>query len=146
MKLHRFLRNDQGAAVIELAISYMLGLTMLLGILEFCMTVYTFAAVSEATRDGLHYATLHGSNSSSCAGPTSGCDSTAAAVTADITTFLAKFSTQATSPTITIAYPESSSAPPSFVTITTTYTYRPLLGLPGFTHTFHTTAHGRILY
>ena len=146
MRLHCLINEDHGAAIIEMAISYMLGLTMLLGILEFCMMAYTFAAASEATRDGLHFALIHGSNSASCSGPTSGCDSTAAAVSADITTFLAKFSTQATSPIIAISYPDSSSAPPSLVTITTTYTYRPLLGVPGFTRTFHTTAQGRILY
>ena len=144
--MRNLIRNDSGAATIELAISYMLGFTMLLGILEFCMMAYTFAAAAEATRDGLHYAVIHGSSSTSCSGPTTGCDPSATAVTADVTTFLAKFSSQATSPTVTVTYSDASSSPSSLINITTTYTYRPLFGLPGFTRTFHTTAGGRILY
>lgn len=54
----------QGQAAVETAISIVLFLTVLLGIIEFARAMYSFDQVSEAAKLGVRYAIVHGSQSS----------------------------------------------------------------------------------
>ncbi len=143
-----FFADSSGSVLIETSIAYMLGMAMVLGIIELATMCYTFGVVSEAARAGVHYASIHGADSSNCSGPTTGCgDPTGANVVTQVTAFTATFTSSATPITVTVAYPDASgSAAPSRVQVAVTYTYRPLFGISALGHVFHVAEQGRISY
>lgn len=53
-------RSEQGATVVEMALSVMILLTVLFGLIEICMALYTYHYVSDAAREGTRYAIVHG--------------------------------------------------------------------------------------
>jgi len=143
------LRKDEGGAVmLETAASFMLVITLVLGIIEFSMMIYTYGVMSEAARHGVRYATLHGTDSSTCSGPSTGCtDPTAANVVNDVNTFAGSFLPTMSGATVQVSYPDAGgSTVPSRVTVSITYTYQPLFHFPGLSLAFHPSAQGRILY
>src|ERR1700756_5356855 len=74
--------EQEGTILLEFSISVWMLLLVVFLIFEFCMTVYTYSVLSDAAREGVRYAVVHGTDSASCSGPSSGCDSTGSAVTA----------------------------------------------------------------
>lgn len=54
------LRSDAGSTLVETAISISLLLTLLIGIIEGCLMVYTYHFISNAAREGTRYAIVHG--------------------------------------------------------------------------------------
>lgn len=142
------LRKDEGgAASVEIAASFMMLITLVLAVIEVSMMIYTYGVMAEAARHGVRYATVHGADSATCSGPTSGCtDQTGTNVVSDVTTFAGSFVKTMSGATVQVSYPDSAATPSSRVTVTITYTYQPLFNFPGFSRTFHPTAQGRILY
>lgn len=140
-------RSDSGSVAIETALVFMLIITLMIGIIECCVMMYTFSVVAEAARHGVRYATIHGSMSSSCSGPSTGCaDSTGANVVSDVTTFANQFVKNVTGLTVQVSYPDAGgSTAPSRVTVGVTYTYVPMF-ISGMRHSFHVSSQGRILY
>jgi Flp pilus assembly protein TadG len=57
--------GEQGSAMVEMAMSMILLLTILFGILELCLALYSYHFVSEAAREGTRYAIVRGSTSAS---------------------------------------------------------------------------------
>jgi Flp pilus assembly protein TadG len=53
--------GEQGAAVVEMALSMIVLLTLIFGLIEICLALYTFHYVSDAAREGSRYAIVHGS-------------------------------------------------------------------------------------
>ena len=139
--------GECGSALIETSLAYMLGMAMVLGIIEFAMMCYTFGVVSEAARTGVRYAVMHGSDSSVCSGPTTGCtDFTGANVVARVDAFAATFAKNRSAMAVTVTYPDSASTPPSRVVVSIAYTYVPLFTISSTGHVFHVTEQGRIVY
>src|ERR1039458_10515869 len=58
-------RSDEGATLVEFALSCSILCMMLFGIVEVSLAVYTYDFVSEAARDGARYAIVRGAK---CAG------------------------------------------------------------------------------
>jgi Flp pilus assembly protein TadG len=89
-------------------------------IFEFCMAIYTYSVLGNAAREGVRYAIVHGTDNSSCSGPSSGCaDSGGNNVTAVVNSVL-----------VTISYP-----------------YVSYLALPGFNSPqMQIKAEGRIVF
>jgi Flp pilus assembly protein TadG len=58
-------RNEHGSALVEMAVATVVLLTLLFGILEISLALYTYHFVSEAAREGTRYAIVRGS---SCGG------------------------------------------------------------------------------
>ncbi len=54
-------RGDEGAVVMETALSTIILLTLCFGLMEICLALYSFHYVSEAAREGTRYAMVHGS-------------------------------------------------------------------------------------
>ncbi len=68
--------------LIEFALSVWTLFLLTFLIFEFCMTIYTYSVLNNAAREGVRYAIAHGTDSSTCSGPSTGCsDSTGASVT-----------------------------------------------------------------
>lgn len=143
-----FGEDDGGSVLIETAITYMMVMTCVLGIIECCLMTYTYSVYSDAARHGVRYATFHGTDSSNCSGPSTGCaDATGANVVSDVTTYSSNYAAYVSGMNVQVNYPDAAgSAPPSRVLVTITYTYKPLFHFPGANHTFVVSSEARILY
>jgi Flp pilus assembly protein TadG len=148
MRRSHMLMDDRGSVLIETSIAYMLGMTMVLGIIELATMCYTFGVISESARAGVRYAIVHGSDSTTCSGPTSGCgDPTGANVVTRVTAFAGTFAKNAATMQVSVGYPDSGgAAAPSRVIVRITYTYRPLFTVSGTNHVFEISEQGRIVY
>lgn len=144
----RDFRSESGAVALETALSFMLVMTLVLGIIEFSVMMYTYSILGDAARHGVRYATIHGAASSNCSGPSTGCgDTTAANVVSDVKTYAAKFTHNVSGMTVQVTYPDAGgSTTPSRVKVAITYTYVPLFHVIGTGAAFHVSSQGRILY
>ena len=141
------LREQRGSALIESAVGLSLLFMMVLGVTEASMMAYTYSVYADAARAGARYATIHGTSSTTCSGPSTGCgDSTAANVSSAVTAYVTGFTTEASDVNVSVSYPDSSSAPPSRVVVTVSYKYKSMFALPVTSQTFSASASGRILY
>lgn len=140
--------SEAGSVAIETALSFMLVMTMILGIIEFSVMMYTYSVLADAARHGVRYASVHGANSPNCSGPSNGCaDSSATNVVNDVTTFANNFAGNVSGMTVQVTYPDAGgSTAPSRVTVGITYTYQPLFHVVGTDLVFHVSSQGRILY
>jgi Flp pilus assembly protein TadG len=143
---HR-LRDDRGAMMIEMALGFMAMMLMLLGIMECCMMGYTYACLEDAAREGVRYACVHGTDSPSCSGPSTGCaDSTAANVIADVQAYAGTFVTNPGTMAVTVTYPDGASTGTSRVQVSITQIYQPVFHLPLANQTLTVSSSGRIMY
>jgi Flp pilus assembly protein TadG len=141
------LHDDAGAAQVEMAFSYGILFLVMAGIIQFCMLVYTYGVYAEAARAGVRYAVQHGTDSSTCSGPSTGCtDSTGTNVVSAVNSYAAHYVSTISGMTVKANYPDSSSAPGSRVIVNVTYTYIPFVTYKGFNQAFQIAAQGRILY
>ncbi len=140
------LRDDTGAVMLEAAFTFMILMTLTLGVVECSMMAYTYAILSDAAREGVHYAAVHGTDSTTCQGPSTGCDSTAANVISDVKTYAQGFSGSLSAMSVAVTYPDGVSTGTSRVTVTITQTYQPVFNIPLTAQTFTASATGRILY
>jgi Flp pilus assembly protein TadG len=65
----RRLKGEQGSGLVEYALIFLLFITMLLGIMDFCRMLYAYHFVSSAAREATRYASVRGStcdDDSSC--------------------------------------------------------------------------------
>jgi hypothetical protein len=143
------LRREDGQSMVESALSLVLTFTLAFLLFESSMLAYTYSVMNNAAREGVRYAIIHGTNSSSCSGPSFGCDSTAAGVTSVVNTYAANsfHNISSTNMAVTVSYPDATkSQPMSLVTVKVDYAFVPYFKFPGLTNTLHTTSYGRILY
>ncbi len=141
------IRGDGGSILIETALGFMLIITMVLGIIECCMMAYTLSILEDAAREGVRYASVHGTDSTSCSGPDVGCaDSTYANVVSDVTSYASAFSGILSGMSVTVTYPDGTSTATSRVLVAITYTYQPHFLFPGPSHVMTVSSEGRIVY
>jgi len=76
-------RSEQGSALVEMALSLVVLLSVVFGIMEMSQALYTYHFISEAARDGTRYAIVRGS---SCPAVLPGCP--AAGTGVDVQTYL----------------------------------------------------------
>jgi len=139
--------SQEGSVAIETTLAFMILMVFVLGIVEFSMMGYTYSVVAEAARQGVRYATLHGTSSARCSGPSTGCtDSSASKVTDSVTTYVVNFAGNVSGTSVNVNYLDGSSAPSSRVLVWVTYTYAPMFKLPGFAQNFQVSSEGRIVY
>jgi Flp pilus assembly protein TadG len=143
-----FAAGEQGSMLIEFSISIWILLLVALLIFEFCMTLYTYSVLGNAAREGIRYAIVHGTDSSSCSGPSTGCtDSNGSNVSAVVNGYASISFHDISGITVTPSWPDATSTPSSRVLITISYPYVPYMTLPGFNSPqMQVTAEGRIVY
>jgi Flp pilus assembly protein TadG len=141
------LRDERGAMLVEMSVSFMIMLLMLLGIMECCMMGYTYACLEDAAREGVRYACVHGTDSPSCSGPSTGCgDLTATNVVNDVKAYAAVFVTNPGTLTVNVTYPDGTSTGTSRVQVSVTLNYQPVFHLPLATQNLTVSSSGRIMY
>ncbi len=142
-----FRSDGRGSLLIETALALMLAFPMVFAVFEICMFSYTQSVLGDAARTGVRYAIVHGTDSSNCSGPSSGCtDSGGTNVKSVVQQNAANSLHDLSAMTVNVSYPDGSSSPPSRVIIAVQYTYVPYLNMPGLAQTMHSTAEGRIVY
>jgi Flp pilus assembly protein TadG len=140
-------RSEEGSLVVETALSLLIVIPMVFWMFEMCMLTYTYSVLGDAARQGVRYAIVHGTDSGSCSGPSSGCaDSSAANVKSVVTTAAAYSFHDLSKMTVQVTYPDLASNPPSRVNVTINYTYVPYIKLPGVANSVQLSAQGRIIY
>ena len=144
----RLVTEEFGSILIEFALSVWTLFLLTFLIFEFCMTIYTYSVLSNAAREGVRYAIVHGTDSGSCSGPSSGCGDTGGNNVKTVVRGYAGVSFHDLSGmTVTPSWPDGTSTPSSRVKVTINYPYVSYLSLPGFNSpTMNVTAEGRIVY
>jgi Flp pilus assembly protein TadG len=140
--------DEEGSMLIEFSLSVWTLFLVTFLIFEFCMTVYTYSVLSNAAREGIRYAIVHGTDSTSCSGPSTGCGDTGGSnVTTVVNGFAAVSFHDLHNMTVTPTWPDGTSTPSSRVVVTISYAYIPYLTLPGFDSPhMQVSAEGRIVY
>jgi len=140
-------RDQDGTMLLEFTLSVWTLLLVSFLLFEFCMMVYTYSTLGDAAREGIRYAVVHGTDSSSCSGPSAGCDSTGSRVTALVNGYAGVSFHDISGMTVTPSWPDGTSTPSSRVVVTITYPYVPYVQLLGFTPpSMRVTAEGRIVF
>jgi hypothetical protein len=140
--------DESGSAAIETALAYTVMTTCILGIIGFALMAYTYSVYQDAARYGVRYAVVHGSDSSTCSGPTTGCgDPTGGKVVDTIRTYARPYAASISGMNIQVSYPDAGGCtPPSRVIVSITYTYTPLFNVLPSGLVFQATSQGRIVY
>lgn len=146
----RALRRSHGQAQVEFVLSFMFIFLLLFGTLELILLVYTYNVLADSAKEGVRYAVVHGTDSATCSGPGGNgvtcSDSSGSNVQAAVNQY-AQYSFHSTSAmTVTVTYPDSSSAPPSRVQVQIAYPYQPFFGFGWPTVTVKAAAAGRIVF
>jgi Flp pilus assembly protein TadG len=141
-------QDQRGSMLLEFSLSVWLLFLVTFLIFEFCMTIYTCSVLGNAAREGVRYAIVHGTDSTSCSGPSSGCaDSSGGNIQAVVNSYASISFHDLTHMTVTPSWPDGVSTPNSRVLVTISYPYVPYLSLPGFSPpTMNVIAEGRIVY
>jgi Flp pilus assembly protein TadG len=143
----RFRRDAHGTVMVETGLALLLAFPVIFSAFELCIFTYTQAILGDAARVGVRYAIIHGTDSTTCSGPSSGCsDQSGANVTTMVQNYAAASLNSLSGITVTPSWPDSSSAPPSRVIVTVTYTYSPFFPNTGLSMAMNATAEGRIVY
>jgi hypothetical protein len=149
MNRSRVLRTDRGTAQIELLLSILSVLFVMFWTWEVVMAVYTYAVLSDAAREGVRYAIVHGSKNSNCSGTvpsgTACPDPSASNVVAIVRDYASYSFHDISSMNISVTYPDTYNASPNRVQVAITYNYIPYTSFP-FHPRLKATAQGRIAH
>ncbi|HEX3103455.1 MAG TPA: TadE family protein [Terriglobales bacterium] len=134
-------RLERGQSAIEFALTIVILVVLLVGMLELTMFVYTYSVLADAAKEGVRYAIVHGANGTPSAGPTgvpqtssswTACSSSDSGTDSVVTAVqrYAALSLHSTSAiNVFVCYPDKSNSPGSAVEVSVNYLYQPLFGL-----------------
>jgi Flp pilus assembly protein TadG len=143
-------RRQRGAALIELAVSVLVLFFVVFWTWELVMAVYTYAVLSDAAKEGVRYAIVHGIDvgTGNCSGP--GCTDASGTNVANVVRDYAQYALHDMSAmTVTVNYPETAvtySQSGGLVTVNVSYTYVPWVKLAWTPPALVTGAQGRIVW
>ncbi len=150
-------REPRGATQIEFVLSILTVIFVIFAIWEAIMAVYTYNVLSDAAKEGVRYAIVHGSRNTNCSGPgtcgvpPSASPSTDPTGSTFVVPVVRKFASASlhdvSGMTVTVTYPDASNAAPSRVQVSVRYNYIPYVGwaMP-LKPLLKTGAEGRIVY
>jgi Flp pilus assembly protein TadG len=72
--IHRFCRAERGETLVEFAISAVITLSLLFGIMDLARALYTYHFISYAAQEGARFAEVHGSGWTSACNSQTGAD------------------------------------------------------------------------
>jgi len=143
--------GDRGAVQLEFILSFLTVMFLIFGMWEMIMVMHTMNVLSDAAKEGVRYAIVHGGGgSTNCSGPSppAGCTSPdpAAANVAAVVRDWAKLSLHDISAiTITVTYPDGQIVSPSRVRVEVAYAFVPYTAL-NIRPTLRAAAEGRIVF
>jgi Flp pilus assembly protein TadG len=146
-------KSQRGAAQIEFALSILIVLFLVFWMWEFVMLVYTYAVLSDAAKEGVRYAIVHGGSNTNCSGPIvtgatcpSGGDTAGNNIKTQVMTYANLSLHDVSAISIQPTWPDTTNNPPNRVKVTITYPYVPYIQLPWTSPTISVSAEGRIVF
>lgn len=145
--LRRGVRGEEGSALLELALSLTVTFLLAFGLFELCMFTYTCIVLNDAAQEGARYAIMHGTDSTTCSGPDTGCTDQVSANVKTVVKNIASASLHDMSTlTVTVTYGDATAKPGHPVLVKAAYTYVPYVNFPGLRRTMTFKSQGRILF
>ncbi|MBI1982811.1 MAG: pilus assembly protein [Acidobacteria bacterium] len=144
------LPKARGAGQVEFILSILTILFLLFAMWEIIMIVYTMNVLSDAAKEGVRYAIVHGGGNINCSGPNPSADCTnpdpAAARVIDVVKDYARFSLHDTTAIgVNVNYPDGLSTSPARVRVEVSYDFVPYTAL-NLRPTLRAAAEGRIVF
>jgi Flp pilus assembly protein TadG len=141
MLLPRKKNSQRGAVQVEFALSLLMTIFVMFWLFEMVMLVYTYTVVSDAAKEGVRYAIVHGANSGN---PSSPADTSA--ISAKVLDYAQLSLHDISAITVTPSYVDGDNKAQDRVSVTVAYPYVPYINLPFTLPTITATAQGRIVY
>lgn len=143
--------GDKGAVQIEFILSFLTIMFLIFGMWELIMVVHTMNVLSDAAKEGVRYAIVHGGGgSTTCSGPSpppecSSPDTTGTRVAAVVRGYATLAMHDISAITINVTYPDGQIIPPSRVRVEVAYQFVPYTAL-NIRPTLRAAAEGRIVF
>lgn len=143
--MKRLHKEERGATLFETSLILLVFLTVLFGVIEVGRLTLTYVTLSNAVREGVRYAIVHGSDrtGSGADGPSGPSDSSQ--VTTVVQTLTTAAGLSNANLTVTVTYPTGNS-PASPVTVTAAYSYIPMVSFLPLTANLGSESEGIICY
>lgn len=136
-------RKQRGASQVEFVVSFLVVVFLVFWMFELIMVMYTYSTLTDAAKEGVRYAIVHGSRNGNGSGPGTS-DPGAANVQGVVTTFANISLHDVSAMTVTVTYPDGDAISPSRVIVNVSYPYVPYITLPWTVPTINASAAGRI--
>ena len=142
--------GEKGAVQVEFALTILTILFVMFWMWEMIMVVYTLNVLSDAAKEGVRYAIVHGGGNMNCSGPSPPVTCTnpdpGAVKVAAVVKDWARFSLHdITAITVNVTYPDATSEAPGRVRVEVVYNFIPFTAMP-IKPQLRTAAEGRIVY
>jgi TadE-like protein len=149
--------RQRGQAAIEFLFTVLFVMLFVLGFLELVMLLFSYNVLADSAKEGVRFAIVHGTASTSCNGPgdpldaTIVCDNTKAGVKAAVTRYANHSGQTIANAQITVTYANTGggaacSKPGCSVEVQVAHLYRPLFGLGWPSVTMHATSEGVVTF
>ena len=143
-------KETRGAVQIEFVLSFLTIMFVIFGIWELVMVVYTMNVLSDAAKEGVRYAIVHGGGNINCSGPNPPDTCTNPDVPADNVVNMvkdwARYSFHDISAlNVVVTYPDGTTEAPARVRVQVVYDFIPFTALP-VRPALSAVAEGRIVY
>lgn len=146
-------RRQRGQAAVEFALVVVFLVVLLVSILEMTMFIYTYAALTNAAKEGVRFAIVHGASSgvtvsgSPATSPWPTCATAATgSLLSTVQTYAALSLHNTSTMSINACYPDGDNKPGSAVQVRVSYPYQPLFGLHWASVTVSANSVGRIMF
>ena len=143
-------KGTRGAVQIEFILSFLTIVFVIFGIWELIMVVYSMSVLSDAAKEGVRYAIVHGGGNINCSGPSPPVTCTNPDPAGDRVVNVVKDWARYTfhdiaALTVTVTYPDSTTEAPARVRVQVVYTFIPFTALP-ISPALGAVSEGRIVY
>ena len=126
----RLSRNERGQGLIEFGLIFLFLVTLVISILEMSLFLYNYSVLTDAAKEGVRYAVVHGSSGTNPAGTGAPCGTVTSGAIFDAVRTYAKTSVLDLSKMgVDVCYSDGSDSPGSTVNVKVRYQYSPLFGL-----------------
>ncbi len=143
-RVRKQVRNkERGQTTIESGLVFGFLVILVVGILEMSLYLYNYAVLTDAAKEGVRYAVVHGSSRGGLS-----IEDSDDGVTNAVTAFLAASVHDTSGKTVSVDYPDGNNAPGDRVQVTVSYSYNPLFLSAAYftTVTISATSVGRIQF
>ena len=140
-------RDERGQALVEFAMVIGFLVIFIVGILEVSLFLYNYAVLTDAAKEGVRYAIVHGSSGTNPAGDGGPCGTTTSGgVFAAVQAYAASSIHNLSNMSVNVCYSDSSNTPGNRVQVTVSYPYSPLFLTNWATIPISATSVGRIQF
>lgn len=145
-------QRQRGQAAVEFALVVVFLVVLLVSILEMTMFIYTYAALTNAAKEGVRYAIVHGASTGAAVSGTVKSLSTPCSIAATgsllstVQTYAALSLHNTSSMSINACFPDGDNKPGSAVQVSVSYPYQPIFGLRWASVTVSANSVGRIMF